>query len=240
MSEIEYPKKATLRILRYIEPGSDSPWKEVLGKSPAGNLRPQWYSQLEMPKILELIAKHCKIWFPPEVAKNIAKVSLAASTEKASEAEARAVQSLLAKKILSSRAAAVQDALYFVTLQFIFWNSGGKVVARKSLRLYTNRTSGAKVKAVFGLEHFKGARAEILLSESSKINSTCFRGESLQVAALVVLLLTRLFASRTSCTDSGLFASSRVFKSQGSCISRCVLDVSGYGYGFYGLGLYGK
>lgn len=240
MSDIEYPKKATLRKLRYIEPGSDSPWKEILGKSPAGNLRPQWYSQLEMPKILELIAKHCKIWFPPEVAKSIAKVSLAASTEKASEAEARAIQALLARKTLGSRAATVQETLYFVTLQFIFLDSGGKVVARKSLRLYTNKTSGAKAKAVFGLAHFKGARAEMLLSESSKVNSTCFRGESSRVVALVALLLTRLFASRTSCSDAGLLASFKAFKSHGSCISRCVLDVSGYGYGFYGLGLYGK
>ena len=239
MSDIEYPKKATLKKLRYIEPGSDSPWKEILGKSPAGNLRPQWYSQLEMPKILELIAKHCKIWFPPEVAKSITKVSLATSTDKASAAEARALQALLARNDLGSRAA-VQDSLYFVTLRFIFMDSGGKVVARKSIRLYTNRTSGAKAKAVFGLEHFKGARAEMLLSESSKINSTRFRGESLQVTALAALFLTRLFASRTACTDFGLLASSRAFKSHGSCISRCVLDVSGYGYGFYGLGLYGK
>lgn len=240
MSEIEYPKKATLRKLRYIEPGSDSLWKEILGKSPAGNLRPQWYSQLEMPKILELIVKHCKIWFPPEVAKSISKVSLATSTEKASESEARSIQSLLAKKILSSQAAAVQDTLYFVTLQFIFWNSGGKVVARKSIRLYTAKASGTKVKAAFGLEHFKGARAEMLLHESAKFQSTRFKGENARIETLAALSLLRLFATKVACKDTGLLASFKVFKSRGSCVSRCVLDVSGYGYGFYGLGLYGK
>lgn len=96
----EEPQRFSFRMLRYIEPGSDSPWKEVFGTQSDGTHRPQYYSQLELPKVLELLYKYCTTWLTPEQVKSQAREALLTFTHKDSSAQVSSAQVLeLLKKL---------------------------------------------------------------------------------------------------------------------------------------------
>lgn len=238
MSE-EFPKEPTLRVLRYIEPGSDSPWHEVLGLQDDGTFRPQWYSQLELPKIQELLKKSCRVWFPPEVLRDVASVKFFLSTEQSAKAKAQGTESLKAQRPVGS-SASIANSFYLVTLNFIFLSTELKALARAAVSLYTplntamKATSEAEV-----LELVKGAEAKIPCSELLIFDSLrSFRTEP-RAQTLQALSLGFPKSSKLLLQASRLLRTLKPIKTQTACVSRAVLDFTGYGYGFYGKGLYG-
>lgn len=138
------PSKFTLRPLRYVEPGSDSPWHEVFGTQEDGTHRPQYYSQLELPKILETLRKDARTWLSPELSVVLSRLALRLQRPEESDAQAQALK-VLFLRTQKDASASVSDGVYYVALFFIFLDSEGKVLARAALKLYTNSDASGNV-----------------------------------------------------------------------------------------------
>lgn len=232
------PHKYTLRVLRYIEPGSDSPWKEVFGTQSDGTHRPQYYSQLELPKILEQIAKDARSWFPPEALRVLSQHQLALLRKFFDTLAAGTSSRLSLRKPLLNGGLCSAD-MYLVALLYIFLSTEGKALARAALKLYTGFNASGDVTSSMALEHLKG-----FLEQGSCTSSLKFRLRRLLASAglaeaLVRLGLTTPAGSNAETTCALNLSAQKSCSSASSCSARCFLDYHGYGVGFYGYGLYG-
>lgn len=232
------PNKYTLRVLRYIEPGSDSPWKEVFGTQSDGTHRPQYYSQLELPKILEQIAKDARSWFPPEALRVLSQHQLTLLRKFFDTLEAGTSARLSLRKPVLTEGLCSSD-MYLVALLYIFLSSEGKALARAALKLYTGFNASGDVMSSMSLGHLKG-----FLDQSSCASSLKFRLRRLLASsgladAFARLDLTTLTGSDAETTCALNLSAQKSCSSTSSCSASCFLDYHGYGVGFYGYGLYG-
>lgn len=232
------PHKFTLRRLRYIEPGSDSPWKEIFGEQSDGTHRPQYYAQLELPKILEQIRKEGLVWFPLETLRTMSQHQLVLLRKlfDTLDAEANARLSLL-KPVFSE--GLCSTGVYFVALFYIFLSTEGKALARAALKLYTGSNASGEVTSSMALGHLKG-----FLDRGSCASSLKFRAKRLWVSsglakALAGLGMALKPESAFEVVSAFALSTQKACRSTSVCSARSVLDRPGYGAGFYGYGLYG-
>lgn len=232
------PQRFTLRPLRYIEPGSDSPWKEVFGEQSDGTHRPQYYSQLELPKILEQIQKDGRIWFPPELAVSRAQKGLWTFTYKGEQVSVSTGEILCGIKVL-------QEAIQAKTLTSLsletFLAAGIKSDAFAGLLLETALSASAQVSSIQTLSAAICPVGTVATQASIYCKALYFIFLSSEGKALARAVLKRYITYNAS----GLVASSTLFEhkkgisAQASGLTQMYLDYIGYGTGFYNYGLYG-
>ena len=232
------PHKYTLRTLRYIEPGSDSPWKEVLGTQSDGTHRPQYYAQLELPKILEQIHKEGRVWFPLEAFSVLNKHQLVLLRKLFDTIDASASSKLSAFKFLSSLGACSTE-MYLVSLRYIFLSSEGKALARVALKLYTGFNASGEVSSSFALGHLKGFLDQGTCASSHKLRLKRLLTATGFVESLVQLGLTTAPKANAEVTCALNFSARKPCVSASSCSAEMFLDYIGYGAGFYNYGLSG-
>lgn len=143
------PSKFTLRPLRYVEPGSDSPWKEVFGTQEDGTHRPQYYSQLELPKILETLRKNTKTWLSPELSIVLSRLALWLQRPEKSDAQVQALKELSLRTRKESVGEAQNVSVLQVSLPKV---SRGLASTLLNLLLQASESSSAEVNASSALE----------------------------------------------------------------------------------------
>ena len=233
------PSKFTLRPLRYVEPGSDSPWKEVFGEQSDGTHRPQYYSQLELPKILETLSKRARTWLSPELSVVLDRLALWLKTQANTEG---AVQTLRTLRVQSAQGSelSTQTSVYLVALFFLFLDSEGKVLARANLKLYTDLDASGNVVSSFKLEHFKGAASEGQASALSSLELTRLLESSSGARCACRLVAMPLSATTPEVLDSSMLSVTKPLSAGTACQALVDLFYLGYGIGFYGLDPYGE
>lgn len=234
----EEPLKYTLRRLRYIEPGSDSPWKEVFGTQSDGTHRPQYYSQLELPKILEQIRKEGRVWFPLETLRTMSQHQLVLLRKLFDAVDAEASARLSLFRSLLSKGLCSTD-VYLVALSYIFLSTEGKALARAALKLYTGSNASGEVTSSMALGHLKGFLDRGSCVSFSKFQLRRLLDSSGLADALASLGLITLAESNAETACSSILSVQKSCSSASACSARSSLDYLGYGAGFYGYGLYG-
>ena len=233
------PSKFTLRPLRYVEPGSDSPWKEVFGTQEDGTHRPQYYSQLELPKILETLSKYTLTWLSPELSLVLARLAVWLKTSAPSESAVQPLQRLMVQSAQDSELSA-QTSMYLVALFFIFLDSEGKVLARAALKLYTGLDASGNVVSPFKLEHFKGAASKSQVSSSSALELTRLLDSSSKTLCSCRLFSLPFKLATPEVLDSSKLSVSKPLSAGTACQALVDVFYLGYGVGFYGLDPYGE
>lgn len=143
------PSKFTLRPLRYVEPGSDSPWKEVFGEQSDGTHRPQYYSQLELPKILETLRKDTRTWLSPELSIVLSRLALWLQRPEESGAQVQALKELSLRTRKESVGEAQNVSVLQATLPKV---SKGLASTLLNLLLQAAESSSSEVNASSALE----------------------------------------------------------------------------------------
>ena len=214
----EEPQRFSFRMLRYIEPGSDSPWKEVFGTQSDGTHRPQYYSQLELPKILEQIQRDGKTWFPLELAIARAQKGLWIFTHKGEQVAVSSDEVLCAIKVLQNAVRA--KALKALSLE-TFYTAGIKSASFARFLLETALSASAQVSSVQVLSPTIHAVGTVSAQASTycKVFYFIFCSSEGKALARAVLKLYTEFNTSGDVSSSFMLGHLKGFLGQGTCSS---------------------